>query len=114
MRIAEYMQSGGAGAVAWGLQNDISLESSLRNLAAAQEFKVTGDSEALNSLIMFKRGGSLLPEWLSSNTKSTSQAVHQQGLRARGTGGRPQEERPSPKGKAKAKGDKGKGGGKNS
>ena len=82
------------------------LESLLRSLASAKEYVVTGDSAASNSLLVFKRGGSLLPNWLSDDTKAISKAQHQQDLRAR-KGGDPNP-KAQPKGKAKAKGDKGK------
>ena len=87
------------------------VETNMRMLAAAKEFKITQDSEACNSLLLFKKGGSLLPSWLSENSKRTSKEAFNQQLRARGInpqnpkgGGKGKPQPDIPAGKAKAKG----------
>ena len=83
----------------------------MRMLAAAKEYKITQDSEACNSLLLFKKGGSLLPSWLSESSKKSSKDMFNQQLRARGVNpytppkglGKGKVDLPAGKAKAKAK-----------
>ncbi|CAE8692694.1 unnamed protein product, partial [Polarella glacialis] len=84
MRIAEYTQSQGANGLAWALSHDDMLEGMLRQLSAAKEYHLTGDSAQASRIIAFRTGNdSVLPSWLQSETREFSNAVHKQELRAR-------------------------------
>eukprot|EP00974_Lingulodinium_polyedra_P051962 4998169-Lingulodinium_polyedra.AAC.1 len=83
VRIEELRQQG-AQALAWGLQHDDMLEGLLRQLAAAREFKLTGDSQAAARVGGFRvPGDSVVPKWLQGEARARSQALYKQQLRAR-------------------------------
>jgi hypothetical protein len=106
MRIAEYTQSQGANGLAWALSHDDMLEGMLRQLSAAKEYHLTGDSAQASRIIAFRTGNdSVLPSWLQSETREFPNAVHKQELRARPSATkRNADGGPYPKAKAKAKG----------
>ena len=87
LRIEELLKHGPQG-LAWGLENDDILEGSLRQLAAAQEVKRTGDKRFAANVSAFKPpDGSVIPNWLQDESRLHSKALHHEELRNRKGGG---------------------------
>jgi len=87
LRVEEWLRWGGVNGVAQVLMTDDLLEGVLRQLAAAREFKLTGDSVAARAILAMKRPtDSVLPPLLAEESRAYSTAVYKQGLRTRGRG----------------------------
>ena len=109
MRVAEFLR-GGVQNLAAGLQTDDLLESVLRQLAAAREFRNTGDSAASNHILGVQLpGSSVTPVWLQDKSRAYSTAMHKQGLRTRGRGDGKGSPGRAPKGRGKEGRGRGKG-----
>ena len=86
--IKEYVDAGGPRALQWALEHDELLEGLLRQLAAAREFKRTGDAVQANRVLGFRTpGDSVLPGWMQDDTRSYAHAINKQHLRVHGRGG---------------------------
>ena len=78
----------GPTGISWALENDDQLETLLRQLASAREFKATGDTRAADRILAVQPpGGSVLPTWLADESRAHSTAICKQGLRNRGDRG---------------------------
>ena len=98
MRVQELVQTAGAASLSDAMLKDDQLEVLLRQLAAAREYRLSGDAEAANHVLGVQpSGASVVPTWLASEARAHSTAMYQQGIRTRG--------------RATEKGDGGKGGG---
>ena len=87
MRVQEALRFGASG-LSVALETDDQLEISLRQLAAAREYRLTGDDSASAHILAARPpGASILPSWLADESRAYSQAIHKQGLRTRGKGG---------------------------
>ena len=78
LRIQE-LSHWGVDGLQWGLQRDDMLEGSLRQLAAANGYRLRKDSAMANSMLGFKLPGeSVAPSWLRDAGLSYNKQVHQQ------------------------------------
>ena len=110
MRLEEADRMGPTGK-SYALAHDDQLETLLRQLASAREFKLTGDASAAERILAVKApGSSILPAWLADEARAHSTALWKQGIRTRGSG-KKGDEKGNPKGRGR--GAKGTPGGKN-
>ena len=112
MRVNEHTRTGGIPELLVGLQTDDMLEGVLRQLAAAKDYKLHGDSAAARAILCLKRpGDSVIPGWLQDEARGHSQALYKQNLRTRpGRGNKGEKDKGKGGDGGKGAGGKGQGG----
>ncbi len=70
------------------LTSDPEFETLIRQLAAAKEYRITGDAAASSHVLGIHRPeDSVLPSWLAEDSRAFSTAMYKQGVRTRGSKG---------------------------